>query len=712
MTKRVCKKALVKLFKETNINREKFLNLLSYPEYLTDSPDEKEMKNDCLACFAYIKDNSEEIKKAIEKLDSKRACKKDFYQCVRTHTLFDEVYLKDMKNHRVLEPLFEENFQLILSEASTVMSSILNNEEYFMQEYKRKMYQELLIEKYVWYEYPKYIDKRTMDSRAKEVLKAALETGKLEIELELSDIYKEFKYYSEEREKEIQIENRVLRAKASIENIENYYYKARAQKRHIIAHFGPTNSGKTYQAIQKFKNSKTGIYLAPLRLLAREIYDDCKDELPISLVTGEEVIEKADNTHVSSTVEMADLSREYSIAIIDEIQMIEDDQRGAAWSRALMGVNADIVIVIGSENSKEIVEKIAEKCGDTLEIVPHKRLSPLYIEDKPVRLSELRKGDAIVCFSRREIYRLKEQVENFGKTVAVVYGALPPSTRLIQAEQFNKGEKDILIATDAIGYGINLNIERIVFSAVTKYNGVEEIQLPDALFKQIAGRAGRYNKTDFGKVCFLQEHFGREGYEEEYLDFLAYCDRLNQPLKSIEHGIFFPESSHIIEFSHAKEYNNSLARLIEDYDKFFIDKSGLFKMNDIYDFHSNALIIDSNDCQTGESFALDLETKQLLAFAPRNQKSKEATEIFNMFINFFRSDTLDEIKDFSEYYSIRQLNGYDLNELEGLNKDLSLYLWLSYRAEVSESKIGVLMSLYEKVSMLINKKIEYPFEKS
>jgi len=157
-------------------------------------------------------------------------------------------------------------------------------------------------------------------------------------------------------------------------------------------------------------------------------------------------------------------------------------------------------------------------------------------------------------------------VERHGYSTAVVYGSLPPTTRLQQAEDFNSGEKEILIATNAIGYGLNLNIKRVLFTSLVKFNGYEMEYLPDTLFKQIAGRAGRFGKHEYGEFGYLTG-FRNENFET----FLDYANSFNDPLEEIEETFFFPEYEHIKEFAKATDYKDKLSKMILDYNKYFHD---------------------------------------------------------------------------------------------------------------------------------------------
>ena len=202
---------------------------------------------------------------------------------------------------------------------------------------------------------------------------------------------------------------------------------ARKIPRKIIYHMGPTNSGKTYHAIQALAASRKGCYLAPLRLLAAELYDTLNGKgVKTTLLTGEEVIEIEDATHYSSTIEMAKLNEEFSCAVIDEIQMITDKQRGWAWTRALVNLHAYEVHVCGDGSVLDLVKQITELCGDELEVKNYERMTKLEVEDKPIVLSQLQKSDALIVFSRRNALKYKYDLEQVGfKAVSYTHLTLP-----------------------------------------------------------------------------------------------------------------------------------------------------------------------------------------------------------------------------------------------------------------------------------------------
>lgn len=278
---------------------------------------------------------------------------------------------------------------------------------------------------------------------------------------------------------------------------------ARRLNRRIVFHMGPTNSGKTYMALQALSAAPTGAYLAPLRLLALENYEGLRERgLRAGMVTGEEVLGESDPTHTARTIETADLGRPIDVAVIDEIQMLSDPDRGWAWTNALFGVPAKTVIVCGSDDALSYVRRAAEAANESLEVIPFERKSPLVLLDEPVPLERVEPGDAVVAFSRRAVHENREILVARGHRVATIYGALSPEVRRAEAARFRSGDANVLVTTDAIGMGLNLGpLKRIVFSAVRKWDGVEERPLSNSEIRQIAGRAGRYGHQDLGIVA-------------------------------------------------------------------------------------------------------------------------------------------------------------------------------------------------------------------
>jgi ATP-dependent RNA helicase SUPV3L1/SUV3 len=310
-----------------------------------------------------------------------------------------------------------------------------------------------------------------------------------------------------EREQE---ERHAARTKESI-NLAEYpqsFEVASRMPRKFIALLGPTNSGKTHRAMEALAKAKSGAYLAPLRLLALENYERLLaarphgEELKVSLITGEERRIAEGSTHVASTVEMLDSKTPIEVAVIDEIQMLADRDRGAAWTAAVCGVPASTVYLVGAPEARRAIEALADRLEVPLEVHVLKRMAPLAMEPSPVRkLTNLRRGDAVIAFSRRDVLMWRDLITEKGLSVATVYGNLSPEVRRAQAERFREGQADVVVGTDALAMGLNMPIARIVMTTTVKYNGVEEEEISAALAKQIAGRAGRYGVHEEGFVA-------------------------------------------------------------------------------------------------------------------------------------------------------------------------------------------------------------------
>ncbi|KAI0853004.1 P-loop containing nucleoside triphosphate hydrolase protein [Daldinia vernicosa] len=278
-----------------------------------------------------------------------------------------------------------------------------------------------------------------------------------------------------------------------------WFPATRAMQRTIHLHVGPTNSGKTYNALKALENSKSGIYAGPLRLLAHEVYTrfNAKGKT-CALITGEEqrIPEDQDNYFRSCTVEMTPLNLPVDVAVIDEIQMIGDAERGWAWTQAVLGVQAKEVHLCGEERAVELIQSLCATIGDECIVTRYNRLSPLKTMDTSLdNYSNLEKGDAVITFSRVAIHAIKNQIEKTtGRRCAMVYGSLPPEIRAQQAALFNDPDNDydFLVASDAIGMGLNLEIKRIIFEQTHKRTKTSYRQISVSEIKQIGGRAGRY----------------------------------------------------------------------------------------------------------------------------------------------------------------------------------------------------------------------------
>lgn len=286
------------------------------------------------------------------------------------------------------------------------------------------------------------------------------------------------------------------------ENPKDEFEAARKIKRKIILHLGETNTGKTYNALERLKQAKTGVYLAPLRILALENFEKLnRDGVPCNLSTGEEEIIVDGANHISCTIEKLENSKSYDVAVIDEIQMISDSQRGYAWTRALLSLICEEIHICGAINAKELIIKIIKDCGDDYEVIEYKRDIPLVVEQQPFNINKPITGDALIAFSKKRVLQLSKYFQDKGINNSIIYGDLPPEVRKMQYQAFIEGTNKILVTTDAIGMGVNLPIRRIVFMDLKKFDGEEVRYLTSQEVKQIAGRAGRKNIYDVGYVA-------------------------------------------------------------------------------------------------------------------------------------------------------------------------------------------------------------------
>jgi ATP-dependent RNA helicase SUPV3L1/SUV3 len=332
---------------------------------------------------------------------------------------------------------------------------------------------------------------------------------------------------------------------ADLRRPESWYPLARSMKRRVVYHAGPTNSGKTYNALAALKEAWSGVYCGPLRLLALEVYESLNlDGAPCSLLTGQErrIIPFAG--HVSCTVEMLSTEQALECAVIDEIQLIGDEHRGASWTRALLGVPAHQVHVCGDPAAIPAVEALCRLTGDSFEIRHYQRMTSIVAEPTSLEgdYGRVAPGDAIIAFSRKDIYAVRRAVERFTPhKCCVVYGSLPPETRSAQARLFNDPSAGyrVLVASDAVGMGLNLNIRRVVFHTMEKFDGVQRSALLPAQIKQIAGRAGRRSSIyPNGFATTLNA-----------TDLPALQAALAEPPGTIAKAGLFPNSEQLIAFS-------------------------------------------------------------------------------------------------------------------------------------------------------------------
>ena len=268
------------------------------------------------------------------------------------------------------------------------------------------------------------------------------------------------------------------------------------QFKKIIALLGPTNTGKTYVAIERMLEYGTGIFGLPLRLLAREVYDKCVQKVGIekvALVTGEEKIIPSTASYFICTVESMPKNKEVEFVAIDEIQMCADRERGHIFTERLIeSRGTKLTMFLGSQ----VMAKIIGDLVDGVEFEKKERYSKLSYSGIKI-ISRLDRKVAIIAFSIEEVYAIAELVRRQKGGAAVIMGSLSPKTRNSQVGLYQSGDVDYLIATDAIGMGLNMDINEIYFSNLKKFDGKKTRRLNLIEMSQIAGRAGRY-KNDGG----------------------------------------------------------------------------------------------------------------------------------------------------------------------------------------------------------------------
>ena len=297
-------------------------------------------------------------------------------------------------------------------------------------------------------------------------------------------------------------------------------------------YLGTTNSGKTHHALEQVKqllkeNPNANIaYLAPLRLLALEIYEKLNsDGIKCSLLTGEEEIHIEDAKVKSCTIEMLNEEEHFDLIIIDEYQMYRDEQRGSAWFMAFVNANCSHLILVGSGNAlfglvnlMYILSGHAANNGNNPRLISHyanilpfspvfkirqfKRMSSIS-RTNAVQLKAFESGDCLVTFSKNKVLQYANILTSLGYSVSILYGDLPMETKIAQSENFKNGLTEVLVTTDVIGMGLNLPIKRLIFETMDKFDGNGIRELTDDEFKQIAGRAGRFDLV--GQIAVMSD---------------------------------------------------------------------------------------------------------------------------------------------------------------------------------------------------------------
>ena len=284
----------------------------------------------------------------------------------------------------------------------------------------------------------------------------------------------------------------------------------------VKAVLGPTNTGKTHLAIERMCGHSSGMIGFPLRLLAREVYDRVcaiKGEASVALITGEERIEPPDARYFCCTAEAMDrLGGGHAFVALDEAQLGADSERGHVFTDRLLNARGrEETMLLGSATLEPMVCALVPGA----ELIERPRFSSLSHVGS-VKLSRLPPRSAVVAFSSEQVYAMAEMLRRFRGGAAVVMGALSPETRNKQVEMFQNGEVDYIVATDAIGMGLNLDLHHVAFAALTKFDGRRKRRLTPAEMAQIAGRAGRHQRDGtFGTISGLRGENNAEFTEEE-----------------------------------------------------------------------------------------------------------------------------------------------------------------------------------------------------
>ncbi|KAG5934974.1 hypothetical protein E4U53_000557 [Claviceps sorghi] len=471
-----------------------------------------------------------------------------------------------------------------------------------------------------------------------------------------------------------------------------WFPATRTMQRTVHVHVGPTNSGKTYNALQALENSKSGVYAGPLRLLATEVYQRLQAKgRPCALITGEEVRvpEDSDQYFSSCTVEMIPLNTKFDVAVIDEIQMIADAERGNAWTTALLGVQAKEVHVCGEDRTVPLLQALCASIGDKCIVHRYERLSPLKTMDTAIQgdYSKLQKGDAIVAFSRKSLHFLKRQIEEkTGRRCAIIYGSLPPEVRVQQAALFNDPDNDydFVVASDAIGMGLNLEIRRVILESVTKFDGHHHRLLSYPEIKQIGGRAGRYRSARNASSASPSA----EEVAEEKVGLVTTMDRTD--LRSIQRA--FSKMVDDIDYASIQPP----ASIVERFASYFPPDTPLsFILMRIkaaatvgsryrLDISSDALEI----ADIIQDLPLTIYDRLTFCFLPVALRAEGAVDILRALAGVLANNSSGSLLDIEviplEYLDAKiedfgdNTNEY-LKMLEALHVAINQYVWLSYR---------------------------------
>ncbi|KAI9253759.1 P-loop containing nucleoside triphosphate hydrolase protein [Phascolomyces articulosus] len=454
-----------------------------------------------------------------------------------------------------------------------------------------------------------------------------------------------------------------LRELSDLRYPSEWFPEARQMQRKIILHVGPTNSGKTYNALQRLAGAESGIYCGPLRLLAHEIYNRMNAQgVGCNLITGEEKREVSpDAPLTSSTIEMANLGKPLEVAVIDEIQMIADPLRGWAWTQALLGLKAKEIHLCGEAAVVPLIQNICKILKEKVVVHEYKRLTPVEVMQGSLMndWSRIRKGDCVVSFARNYIFEIKDKIEqNTGLKCAVVYGGLPPETRALQAQTFNdpNSDVDVLVASDAVGMGLNLNIKRVIFSTIRKFDGEDFRYISIPQLKQIGGRAGRFGTTyASGEITTMAP--GDLEYVQQSMD---------APITYLQRAGLQPTVD-IFELFALQMPNEKFSNLLEKFEDFSSLKGMYFLCN----FKDQKIIAD-----TIEHIELNLRDRYQFVNAPVSVRNPRVVDAFKLMTEMYSNMDTCHLIEMASLPKKPPTTAEGLKALEGSHKIIMLYMWL------------------------------------
>lgn len=469
--------------------------------------------------------------------------------------------------------------------------------------------------------------------------------------------------------KMLQKELEVLRSQKSVRevlNLDDYannYPIARGLNREVKLIVGPTNSGKTFEALETLKNANSGVYLAPLRLLAMEVFDKLNNAgIPCNLHTGEEHIDMPGAKHTASTIEMMDSKNIVDVAVIDEFQMLKDSSRGWAWTAALTGVAAKQVFAVGSKEALEMTVQLFKYLKEDYSIVELERKTPLILLKDPVTVYDVKKHDIVVAFTRKDVLNIAAQLRKRGLNVSAIYGSLSPEVRRKQSQLFLDGTHDVVVATDAIGMGLNLPAARVIFSTTTKFDGKEKRKLLPTEIKQIAGRAGRFGLFEKGEYSAFSR------YDLNYLKEIAH-EKLNETFEKMQ---IAPSLKHVLDLQkHLQLNDNKIHSLIYYFSQEFGIQNPLFKNASLDSMLELAIIVDQVAPE------LSMQDKYTCICAPVSINKEEDVNYYKKTILAIKDNVEMELFALPEW--INDEISQNLEQAENLTKNLSIYSWLSFR---------------------------------